>query len=139
SDEAARIGGDGTVVVADRQTAGRGRHGRNWHSLPGKGLYVSIAFAGDQPGAAFLAPLAVRNVLQPICELTVKWPNDLLFEGKKICGILVEMKKEHTILGVGLNVNHALTDLPEELHETATSLRLITGREHDRNMLLRDM
>lgn len=139
NDAAARIGGDGTVVTADRQTAGRGRHGRPWHSIPGKGLYMSIAFAGDQPGAAFFAPLAVRNACRPICPLTVKWPNDLLHEGRKLCGVLVEQKMGHTILGIGVNVNHTIDDFPEDLRGYGASLRLASGRELDRNAVLRDI
>jgi len=71
-----RVGGDGTVVVADRQTAGRGRHGRAWHSAPGLGLWFSVAFEEILDGLMFAGALAVRDALRHVSALEVKWPND---------------------------------------------------------------
>ena len=90
SDCALRLGGEGTVIVADMQTSGRGRHGRTWHSLPGKGLWFSVAFDHPVEGLAFAAPLAVRDAVSPYAAATIKWPNDLLIDGKKFCGVLIE-------------------------------------------------
>jgi len=139
NERALQVGGDGTVIVADRQSAGRGRHGRIWHSKPGVGLWFSVAFEGDQEGAAFAAPLAIRNAFKPLCTIKIKWPNDVLVDGKKLGGILVERRHGHTVLGVGLNINHTEADFPADLQEKATSLRLVTGRPHDRASLLRDI
>jgi BirA family transcriptional regulator, biotin operon repressor / biotin---[acetyl-CoA-carboxylase] ligase len=137
SNVALRVGGDGTVVVADRQTAGRGRHGRSWHSAGGLGLWFSVAFERPVDGIAFATPLAIRKALQPFCSLDVKWPNDLLLHGKKLCGILVEHRNRMTALGVGLNVLHRAEDFPEELRDRASSLAAETGRTFARGDLLR--
>lgn len=128
--------GDGLVVVADRQTAGRGRHGRPWHSAPHTGLYVSVAFEPPTPGLVFAAPLAVRDALAPLCQAELKWPNDLLIGGLKACGILAEQRGNRNVIGIGLNVNHRRDDFPPELRDRATSLALATGCDHDRALLL---
>lgn len=132
-------GGDGTVFVADSQTAGRGRHGRLWHSAPGVGLWFSIAFEGAIEGLLFAAALAVREALRPFGEATFKWPNDLLLNGKKVCGILIENRQGHTALGIGINVRHQRADFPEELVDHATSIEMATGRTVDRCKLLADV
>ncbi|MCP4639540.1 MAG: biotin--[acetyl-CoA-carboxylase] ligase, partial [bacterium] len=75
-DHSLRLGGHGVVVVADRQTAGRGRRGRSWHSAPGLGLWFSVAFERPLEGLTFAAALAVRDGARAWCPLTVKWPND---------------------------------------------------------------
>jgi BirA family transcriptional regulator, biotin operon repressor / biotin---[acetyl-CoA-carboxylase] ligase len=139
NERALHVGGDGTVIVADRQKAGRGRHGRPWHSAPGLGLWFSISFAGNLEGAAFLAPLAVRAALRPIADVSLKWPNDVLIDGRKLCGILVERRLGHTVVGIGINVNHEATDFPPELRGSATSIRRATGASPDRSVLLRDV
>lgn len=133
---ALQLGGDGTVVVADRQTAGRGRHGRPWYSAGGLGLWFSVAFEGLVPGLSFAAPLGVRDALRPRCEVELKWPNDVRIGGRKICGILVEHRDGVTVLGIGINVHHRPEDFPEELRGTATSLEAATGLEFDRTELL---
>lgn len=133
---ALRLGGDGTVIVADRQTAGRGRHGRAWHSAGGLGLWFSVAFDRPVPGISFAAPLAVRDALKPWLHADLKWPNDVLVGGKKICGILVEHRNGTTVLGIGINVHHRPEDFPETLRATAGSLESATGGSFDRTEVL---
>jgi len=139
NERALAIGGDGLVVAADRQTAGRGRHGRTWHSMGEKGLWFSVAFEGEQPGAAFAAPLAIRDTLRPLVPISVKWPNDILSQGRKLAGILVERRANTTVLGIGMNVNHSQDDFPDDVRRRATSLALATGRSFDRADVLRDV
>ncbi|MEK7794041.1 MAG: biotin--[acetyl-CoA-carboxylase] ligase [Candidatus Hydrogenedentota bacterium] len=137
NDLALARGMDGDVFVADRQTAGRGRLGRSWHSAPGKGLWFSIALANQTPGVVFAAALSVRDACAPKCALRVKWPNDLLLEGKKVCGILAEHRNGLTALGIGINVHHDAADFPDELREKAGSLAMAPGAIWDRAALLR--
>ncbi len=137
NDRALEVGGDGSVIVADRQTAGRGRRGRTWHSVSGLGLWFSIAFEHDTNGLAFAAPLAVRDAVRDICEVRVKWPNDVLIEGRKFCGVLVERRGNVTALGIGINVKHGTEDFPPELRDQATSLERATGQTVDRGDVLR--
>jgi BirA family biotin operon repressor/biotin-[acetyl-CoA-carboxylase] ligase len=142
----------GTVVVAEEQTHGRGTKGRSWHSPRGRGLYASFIFRWENPrelGAAFsLLPLAAgvasaEAILESAgVEARLKWPNDLVWERRKLGGILTEGvfragAPGHAIVGIGINVNHEDADFPGELENTATSLRLITGRPADREGLLR--
>ena len=125
---------DGTVIIAESQTRGRGRMGREWHSATGAGLWLSIVLKCHVPPdkVTFLtagAALAIANMLQQFIHLPaeIKWPNDVMIRGRKVCGILVEARSNHPdvyVLGMGLNVNQARTDFPESLRETATSLRL---------------
>jgi BirA family transcriptional regulator, biotin operon repressor / biotin---[acetyl-CoA-carboxylase] ligase len=143
--EAARLAAagcpDGTVVGADEQTAGQGRHGRNWHSEKETGLYISIVLRPELPPEALLSltlalGLATR---QAILEATgvacgLKWPNDVLAGGKKCAGILAQGTRAAVIAGIGVNVNQE--NFPPELAGTATSLRLISGRFHSREDLL---
>lgn len=128
---------DGAVFVADRQTAGRGRRGRVWESRPGLGLWCSVALAGGPEGLNFAAPLAVMAALQEQVPVVLKWPNDILIDGKKVCGVLVEHRAGWSAVGIGLNVGHALDDFSPALRETATSLALATGRPWSRYAVLR--
>ena len=133
-------GTDGMVVVAERQTAGRGRHGRAWHSARGLGLWFSVAFDGPPlEGLACGAALAVRAAVAPRCRLTVKWPNDLLADGKKVCGILTEQARGRTALGIGINVHHRPEDFQASLRDTAGSLAMATGTAWNRTELLQDV
>ncbi|NJE02793.1 biotin--[acetyl-CoA-carboxylase] ligase [Thermococcus sp. MV11] len=120
---------EGTVVVAKRQTAGRGRRGRNWTSPEG-GLWLSVVLKPPRvdPRLVFVGALAVVDTLADFgIESGIKWPNDVWAGGRKISGILTEGKAgEYSILGIGLNVNNAI---PEELRKMATSMREILGRE----------
>jgi BirA family biotin operon repressor/biotin-[acetyl-CoA-carboxylase] ligase len=132
-------GGDGVVYVADRQTAGRGRLGRTWHSAPGLGLWFAVALEGPYEGLTFAAALAVRDSIAPRASLTIKWPNDLLFRGRKVCGILVEHRAGRTALGIGINVHHEPEDFPEELRAKAGSLESDIGGVWNRAAVLRDV
>ncbi|HYL11064.1 MAG TPA: biotin--[acetyl-CoA-carboxylase] ligase [Candidatus Acidoferrales bacterium] len=132
----------GTLVLAEEQTAGRGRAGRAWHSERASGIYLTALLRpaispADAPILTLLAGLAARDAVAEQTGVTpdLKWPNDLLLGGKKIGGILTEMHAEpervqFVVLGIGLNVNHAR--MPDELAATATSLRMETGKVHSR-------
>ena len=143
--ELARAGAaEGTVVIAEAQTAGRGRLGRTWHSPRGVNLYCSIVLRPPLPPAAvpqvaLVAGVAVAAALAEMPGLAprVKWPNDVLIDGRKVAGILTEMEAEvervhHVILGIGVNLNAPRAAFPPELRERATSLFLATGRRVDR-------
>ena len=127
NDRAFAVATDGAVIIADRQTAGRGRRGRSWASAAGRGLWFSIFFEGDLPGLPFIGPLAVVEALTRLYPdaadaLRGKWPNDLLLRGKKFCGCLVEKRSCGSVLGLGVNVLHRREDFPEDLQGSATSL-----------------
>jgi BirA family biotin operon repressor/biotin-[acetyl-CoA-carboxylase] ligase len=138
---------EGLAVIADRQTAGRGRLGRPWASPPGVGLYTSILLrprlpAGQAPLLTLVAGLAVAEAIERVTGLAprLKWPNDLLVNGKKVVGILtetasLESRVNYVAVGIGINVRQEAQDLPEELRATATSLRLASGREVPRGNL----
>jgi BirA family biotin operon repressor/biotin-[acetyl-CoA-carboxylase] ligase len=131
----------GTVVGADRQTAGRGRHGRSWHSEPGAGLYVSIVLRLELGSDAIpLVMLALGiGTQQAIAEVTglapdLRWPNDVLVNEKKCAGILANADAGAIIAGIGINVSHA--SFPPDLAPLATSLRLAGAPEVSRDELL---
>jgi BirA family biotin operon repressor/biotin-[acetyl-CoA-carboxylase] ligase len=134
---------DGSVVVADEQTAGRGRRGAVWVCPAGEGLAFSQILRPGMPRAlwprlALIAGLAAAKTLEKnAMAAEVKWPNDVLIGGKKVAGILVESIDDAVIVGVGLNVNVA--DFPEEIADTATSLLRETGLEQDRRILLEQL
>lgn len=129
---------EGTLVIADHQEAGRGRRGRCWSSPPGTGIFMTMVLRPKVTVAqasmiTLTAALAVRRAILTVTglEAELKWPNDLVSHGKKLCGILTEMnlKKNgmmYVITGIGVNVNTG--DFPEEIAGTATSLRLETGQ-----------
>ncbi len=145
-DLAERGARDRTVVVADHQSAGRGRRGRRWEDEPGASLLVSILLrprlGPDRlPGLSHVAAIAVGEALAAVAALAprLKWPNDVLVGGRKIAGILLEsrlsaMNSAITILGIGVNV--AQREFPSELAGRATSVALETGRAVDRDVLL---
>lgn len=137
NDHALSRGGDGLVIVADSQTAGRGRRGRPWHSAPGLGLWFSVVFAKPVSGLAFAGPLAVRDGIRPWCDLDVKWPNDLVHKGKKVSGLLVEGRGKWLALGIGINVKHRPEDFPEDLRDTAGSVEWAAGKPCGRADVLR--
>ncbi|MEM2446326.1 MAG: biotin--[acetyl-CoA-carboxylase] ligase [Candidatus Bathyarchaeia archaeon] len=140
--ELAELGApEGTVAIAETQTSGRGRLGRRWHSPKG-GLWFSIILKpnlkpSETVKLVFLASLAVAETLRELCGLKAetKWPNDVLVDGRKVCGILSEMKTvgekvDYVVVGVGVNVNiNVEKELPPELRETATSLKAMLGKE----------
>lgn len=137
----------GSVLLADAQTAGRGRLGRKFASPVGKGIYLSYLLRpGIDPSAlGKLTPwaaVAVRRAVKSVCGLNadIKWVNDLLCHGRKLCGILTEGAfregaLHYAVLGVGLNVSALPGDFPVELRETATSIYQETGRLFDRAAL----
>lgn len=132
---------DGTVVVAEEQGVGRGRLSRPFFSPPGKGIWFSVLLRPDfllpqeAPKFTLLAAVAVARAMKSF-DLTpaIKWPNDLLYEGKKLVGILTEMSAEldrigYVVIGTGINVNIAEDEFPEELREVATSLAIMKGEK----------
>lgn len=133
---------EGTLVVADRQTAGRGRRGRGWLAESGVGIWMTLILRPKlEPvqlsGITLIAALAACRAIREVCgvEPQIKWPNDIVLEGKKICGILTEVSSEmnyvhYAVTGIGINVN--TERFPEEMKEIATSLYLQTGRHMDR-------
>jgi BirA family biotin operon repressor/biotin-[acetyl-CoA-carboxylase] ligase len=137
---------EGTVIIAESQTAGRGRLGRSWHSEREAGLYFSMVLYPKAPPS--LAPLftlgtavAMHNAVESYTglDIDIKWPNDLLIGRKKFCGILSEIQAEvdlvkALIIGVGLNVNHER--LPDDIVSRATSLRIASGRIQSRVEIL---
>jgi BirA family biotin operon repressor/biotin-[acetyl-CoA-carboxylase] ligase len=140
---------EGTLVLAERQTAGRGRLGRTWLANPYENLTFSIILRPTLPPEALnLLPLyaavAVAEAIEHESGLSVecKWPNDLLIGGKKTAGILLEgsLKEEgldYVVLGIGVNVNQ--TTFPEDISPRATSLKVQGGRDIDRIRLLREI
>lgn len=136
----------GTLVVADRQDAGRGRRGRAWVSPSGKNVFMSLILRPDiLPVSAsmltLVAALAVYDGIKKEAGLStsIKWPNDIAVHGKKLCGILTEMSAElegihYVVVGIGINVN--MEAFPEEIRQTATSLFLETGGKVRRSRLI---
>lgn len=142
--EAAAAGApEGSVFLAEQQTAGRGRGNNTWHSVESAGIYCSVILRPVLPPSDVLvltlaAGLAVQSAIEEIDSRVLpdlKWPNDVLIRGRKVCGILTEMSSEatrvrHIVVGLGLNVNHA--QFPAELEAIATSLRMVAGTEWSR-------
>jgi BirA family transcriptional regulator, biotin operon repressor / biotin---[acetyl-CoA-carboxylase] ligase len=131
----------GTVVVADEQTAGQGRHGKHWHSEPNAGLYVSMVLrpalrADSLPVLTLALGLAAADAIAEATGITcdLRWPNDVMVEGKKVAGILVQLVESAAIAGIGVNVSH--TKFPPEIAAEATSLRIVSNRPHSREQLL---
>jgi len=143
---AAAGAGEGSVFVAEEQTSGRGRGGHSWTSPPSTGIYCSSVLrpSVSPADALLLSLIAGLSVAQAVQEITgvkpdLRWPNDLMIGEKKFCGILTEMNAEVTrvrfaVVGIGINVNQ--WEFPADLAETATSLRIETGREWSRVELL---
>lgn len=138
-----------TVVVAQKQTAGKGRRGRSWESPSGENIYMSVLlrpeFSTDKaPMITLVMAYCVAKTLQTLgfMDVQIKWPNDLILNGKKICGILTEMKLEgtdveHVIVGVGINVN--AEKFSDELAEKATSLYLESGKKIEKKDLISNL
>ncbi|MCD6498120.1 MAG: biotin--[acetyl-CoA-carboxylase] ligase [Deltaproteobacteria bacterium] len=136
----------GTCVLADTQDAGRGRRARTWHSPPGKNIYMSMVLKPhippDDAGALTLAAaVAVSDGIESVTGLHphLKWPNDILIAGRKVCGILTEMVADQhsiqwVILGIGCNVNQV--EFPDDIRGIATSLSIASGTPVDRAALV---
>jgi BirA family biotin operon repressor/biotin-[acetyl-CoA-carboxylase] ligase len=140
---AAEGANEGSVFLAEEQTAGRGRGAHTWQSVRSAGIYCSVVLRPALPPsqvlvlalAAGLAVSAAIEEVHPGMSLDLKWPNDVLVAGKKVCGILAEMNAEATrvryiVVGIGINVNQ--TAFPKELEGEATSLRTVTGSDWSR-------
>ncbi len=138
---------EGLAILADRQTSGRGRRGRSWASLPGVGVCTSILLRPPMsplqaPLLTLMAGLATADAIATVArvEPVLKWPNDLLLDGRKVVGILTEMTTTgqrigHVAIGIGINVHQRREDFPEGVRETATSLDLVVRRRIDRGDL----
>ncbi|MGI5868092.1 MAG: biotin--[acetyl-CoA-carboxylase] ligase [Kiritimatiellia bacterium] len=154
NDEALRLAAEGaaafTVVVADAQSAGRGRNGRAWQSPPGVGLYASMILRpalplGELPRLSLLVGVAAAEAIRAATGLAagLKWPNDVLVNDRKVAGILCEASPNTgdadapvVVAGLGVNVNTLPQDLPERPVYPASSLAAESGRLHDRDALL---
>lgn len=136
----------GTLVVADRQTAGKGRRGRSWESPPGIGIFMTLMLKPEinPNNASMLTLVAAMATTRAIRRVTgvpamIKWPNDIVMNGKKVCGILTEMSAQfdyinHIVIGIGINVHNE--EFPEEIAQTASSLYLESGQHIHRASLI---
>lgn len=137
---------EGTVVMADEQTAGRGTKGRAWHSPRSRGFYLSVILRPPGPYISLLSCVAGLAVVDAVregagVEAKLKWPNDIIAAKKKLGGILLETsflgkRLNYAILGIGLNLDQRPEDFPGELRDRATSLALLTGKAPERQPLL---
>ena len=134
---------EGTIVVAEEQTGGKGRREREFYSPRGKGIWFSVVLRPklipkDAPKLTLMASVVIASAMKRFnLKPEIKWPNDLLFDGRKIVGILTEMtgeigKIDYVIVGVGINVNIARDEFPEDLRSVAASLSEINGEEISR-------
>lgn len=142
---------DGFLVISEEQTDGKGRLNRQWASTKGKGLWMSwiikpAILPHEAPPITLVAALAVAAAIEKVTKVQVdiKWPNDLLINGKKVGGILTELQStpeqiEAIIMGIGLNVNHTPNDFDEELSQIATSLAIVSEQVIDRVYLLAEI
>jgi len=142
---------EGVVVIADRQTAGKGRLGRKWASPPGVNLYTSVLLRPpilpfDGPQLTFISAVAVARAIRDLGGLqpAVKWPNDILLGGKKVAGLLNEMNAEtegvrYIVLGIGVNLNMAADQFPADLRYPATSAALEKGEPVSRLAFARSL
>ncbi len=140
---------EGSVVVAETQLKGKGRRGRPWFSPAGQGIYVSVILRPRVPPSeatqlVLMAAVAAAETLlaHAAVPITVKWPNDILIGGKKIAGILTEMRLDgdridHVVIGMGVNVNTPAKSLQPKIETLATSFYAITGRTFPRAEMLR--
>ncbi|MBI4277335.1 MAG: biotin--[acetyl-CoA-carboxylase] ligase [Armatimonadetes bacterium] len=134
--------GEGTAVVAEEQTAGRGRQGRTWHSPPG-GLWLSVILrpARPSPGVGLAVGVAAATALRRAtgADVRLKWPNDLVIAGRKLGGILLEAAGGAVIAGIGINLNVDEAHLPPEVRASSISLAAHLGRPVDRAGVLADL
>jgi BirA family biotin operon repressor/biotin-[acetyl-CoA-carboxylase] ligase len=133
---------EGAVAVTEHQTAGRGRAARGWEDAPGTALLLSVLLrppdASAAPQLSLVCALAAAETVDAGSGLDarVKWPNDVLVDGRKVAGILLEGHGGAVVCGIGLNVNQVEGTLPQDARTPVASLRTLTGREHDRAELL---
>ncbi len=134
---AAKVVDHGAVVVADAQSSGIGRYNRPWYSAPDAGLYCTIVLRTKPlPVLTMAIGLAVQEAIARLTGLAcdIRWPNDLLVNSKKCCGILTQLHDDRVLVGIGINVNHV--GFPDDLTNIATSLRNESGRLWSREQLL---
>ena len=141
---------EGTVIIAEMQTGGKGRLGRTWISPRGN-LYLSVILRPQIPThkaplITLVGAVAVASAIRKLCSVQaeIKWPNDILISGKKVAGLLTEMSAEpdrirHIALGIGVDVNMDLQELPLDVRLNATSLAIQAGAVIDRNLLVRQI
>lgn len=139
---------EGAIIVADYQTAGRGRWARRWESAAGKNVLFSLILRPEAPAPAVLPvtlafSASIADTLGSIAgrEIGVKWPNDVVVDGRKICGILAEGaisggRMAFVVVGVGINVNARIEEFPDEFAERSCSVYTLTGREWDRTEVI---
>lgn len=150
---------DGTVIIARKQLAGRGRKGRVWHSPPGFGLYLSFLlkktdFLGESHILNLLSSLAVHDTVKESLKdgkkadshmpLELKWPNDVIYDSLKLAGILSERKGGYgdnapTVVGIGINVNHKESDFPPDLADRGISLYMIDSKKRETLEVAREL
>ena len=142
---------EGLVIIAESQTGGRGRMGRSWHSPPETGIYLSILLKPNlKPDhLSFITLLAGVSAISTINEIShqpanLKWPNDILINDKKVCGLLCEMTQEKgnsfsVVIGIGINVNQLPEQFPKDLKKTATSLRIVNGSPINRLTVIQSL
>ena len=137
---------EGTLIVADRQTAGKGRRGRSWSSESNIGIYMSLIVRpsispASVSGLTLISALALAKAIKSVCgvESHIKWPNDIVIGKKKICGILTEMSSEmnyihYAVVGIGINAN--TQKFPDDIADKASSIMLESGKKVDRAELI---
>lgn len=142
---------DGTLIVSEEQTAGKGRLSRPWSSAARKGVWMSLIIRPslmpqEAPQMTLVTAVAIVRAIEEIVglEATIKWPNDIMIDGKKMTGILTELQSDPDrvkaiIIGIGMNINHEKDDFPDEIQEIATSLKLQSGKETDRARLIAEI
>ncbi|MBA3016796.1 MAG: biotin--[acetyl-CoA-carboxylase] ligase [Proteobacteria bacterium] len=139
---------EGTLVIAEKQTEGRGRRGRSWFSPPGGGIYFSLILRpvispGETPKITLMTAVVLAETLISLMKLKlrIKWPNDILVNGKKLAGILTEISTEmdavnYIIVGLGLNVNTQFEKFPQDIKGNATSILIENGKQFPRVKLI---
>lgn len=140
---------EGTVVIAEEQTRGKGTRGRSWYSARKKGFYLSVILHPSRPNISLLPLAAGLSVNEAVhntlgIKTRLKWPNDIIWGEKKLGGILCESgffgnKVHYAVLGIGLNVSHEEYDFPEDIRDQATSLKLIVKKSVNENLLLKNL
>jgi len=148
SQMAASYADEGVVITSEKQTLGRGRLGRSWHSPEKVGAYISIILTpkispDKAPGLSIMTALAAAETFEKYCpdKVRIKWPNDILIGNRKVAGVLTELytkynKIDYVVVGIGINVNQRPQDFPQSLKKIATSLRQVSGKKINRAELV---
>jgi|OM-RGC.v1.005622085 BirA family biotin operon repressor/biotin-[acetyl-CoA-carboxylase] ligase len=151
SHEAGLTAAEGMLVIAEEQTGGRGRLGRSWHAPYGKGIWMSVLLRPQVCleivyQMTMITAVAVMRAVREVCGIApeIKWPNDLQYEGKKLCGILTEMSAEadrvnYIVVGIGINTASAGDLIPPQITHQMTSLSEITGKPVSRVKLVQEV